>query len=73
MTINSLFPTGSAELASYLAKHTVGSTITGPDKTITWTVSGVDVNPGIPPNPATGESVTRVILELVSPKEGTEI
>jgi hypothetical protein len=66
MHYNQLFEPNSTELAKFLEKNKVGSTLQGPSGGKVWTISDVDIDEDIPPNPMTGKKSVKVSLTLTS-------
>lgn len=63
MNITHIFDAGSSQLTDYVEKNSVGNKIASPDGVI-WTVTGLEVDDNIPPNPSTGKSSVKVTLTI---------
>lgn len=68
MEFNTLYKKDSPELAAYLAKNPIGSTITASDGSKVWTIKDVKLKTDLPANPTMGD-VVLVQLVLNSPDE----
>lgn len=64
MQYNQLFEPDSTALKKFLDKNKVGSKIKSPDGGREWTISDVDIEDNIPPDPMTGKRSVKVSLTL---------
>jgi hypothetical protein len=62
--LTTIFDTGSPVLTNYLACHQVGDKMDSPSSSQSWVITEVSQDDNIPPDPITGRSVTKVILEM---------
>lgn len=59
-----MFDSDSPQLAEFKEKYRVGNKISSPDGGKLWTVSKLEVDDSLPPNPMTGKASTKVTLDV---------
>lgn len=64
MQITHMFDSDSPQLTEFKEKYRAGNKIASPDGGTLWTVSKIEVDDKVPPNPMTGKLSTKVTLTI---------
>lgn len=62
--VTNIFDTGSKQLEDFLARNRVGNKFSAPTGGKVWTITKLETDPNIPPNPTSGQASTKVTLIL---------